>query len=302
MFSNVFKYTVPASSPALTEIKVNGNYAFLDSSLVIKRNNVVVASTEYTVNPTTRIVTFDNPLVEGDEYVFRQPNYGYHAVIRKVSAVFGTMFNDILVKMKDQSNVELASVQVPLAYGPAQKYLARLRQNNSLDNDLDGDDGKQVDIRMTLPRMSFELTGINYDATRQKNRNQTIVPCQTTGTEAPWTWEQVPFTLEFTLFIMTKKYDEGLQIIEQIVPYFAPSITVPIETIPLLEQTDNVVFKLEGISPETNYEGNFEEMEYIQWTLSFIVECYLYRPNNISKIINDLDINTTNWTPDLDLC
>lgn len=300
MFSLTATYTVPADSPAPSTISVSA-FPFLDSSLIVKKNNTLVPKTEYSINALTRVITFDDPLVSGDVYTFRQPNYGYHQVIRRVSAVFGTMFNDILVKVKDESNNEVASIQVPFAYGPAQKYLARIRQRNSLDDDLDGDDGGSS-VRMTLPRMSFELTGMAYDTSRQMNRFQKVVPCQSSGTEAPWLWEGVPYILEYQLNIMTKKYDEGLQIVEQIVPYFAPSIIVPVKTVPALEQIDDIAFKLESVSPETNYEGTYDEMEYIQWTLSFAVQCYLYRPTNVSKLINVTDINILNWDPDAGIC
>ena len=45
-------------------------------------------------------------------------------------------------------------IKVPLAYGPTQKFLARLEQQPDLNKP----------IQISLPRMSFEFTGVSYDS------------------------------------------------------------------------------------------------------------------------------------------
>ena len=72
----------------------------------------------------------------------------YHETIRKVIVSFGTMFNDINLVRKDSSGNISQSMKVPLAYGPREKFLVRLRE--------DADLSKTVAI--TLPRRSFVQT------------------------------------------------------------------------------------------------------------------------------------------------
>ena len=86
----------------------------------------------------------------------------YHETIRKVIVAFGTMFNDIQLVRKDSSGNITQTMKVPLAYGPREKFLVRLRD--------DADLSKQVAI--TLPRIGFEIQNLAYDATRKLNRVQ----------------------------------------------------------------------------------------------------------------------------------
>ena len=54
--------------------------------------------------------------------------YYYHEIIRKTIIGFGTLFNNIYVKHENTSGMTVQEMKVPLAYGPSQKFLARLEQ------------------------------------------------------------------------------------------------------------------------------------------------------------------------------
>ena len=83
--------------------------------------------------------------------------YYYHEIIRKTIVSFGTLFNSIDIRHKDSSGDTYSELKVPLAYGPSQKFLARLEQQADLNKP----------VQITLPRMSFEMTSVNYDSTRK---------------------------------------------------------------------------------------------------------------------------------------
>ena len=85
--------------------------------------------------------------------------YSYHEIFRKTIVSFGTMFNNIEIRRQDEV------MKVPLAYGPKQKFLARLDQNPDPTN-------KRVQI--TLPRISFEIAGVSYDSSRKVSPTQKI--------------------------------------------------------------------------------------------------------------------------------
>ena len=87
----------------------------------------------------------------------------YHATVRKSVAVFGTLFNNITVIRKDGSGGILNQVKVPLAYGPKQKFLARL--NEDLDNQ---------SLALKMPRMAFEITNIDIDLNQKQNKRNKI--------------------------------------------------------------------------------------------------------------------------------
>ena len=93
--------------------------------------------------------------------------YYYHEIIRKTVISFGTLFNEIYIKKKDKDGNYISEIKVPLAYGPTQKFLARIEQQPELNKP----------IQITLPRISFEMTSIQYDSTRKANVTQTFKTC-----------------------------------------------------------------------------------------------------------------------------
>ena len=71
----------------------------------------------------------------------------YHETIRKCVVGFGTLFNDIHITRKDSSGNVAQAMKVPLAYGPKQKFLVRLRE----------DPNATKSVAITLPRIGFEI-------------------------------------------------------------------------------------------------------------------------------------------------
>ena len=135
----------------------------------------------------------------------------YHETIRKVVVAFGSMFNDIHLVRKDNDGNISQSMKVPLAYGPRQKFLVRLREDVDLT--------KQVAV--TLPRIGFEISGITYDPARKLNRVQQFKKVKgSKSTQLDTQYMPVPYNIEFGLYIMAKQSDDALQIVEQILPYF----------------------------------------------------------------------------------
>ena len=138
--------------------------------------------------------------------------YYYHEIVRKTIIAFGTLFNDIHIRHQDGAGNDVNDLKVPLAYGPSQKFLARLQQQPDLNKP----------VQITMPRMSFEMTSIQYDSTRKSSLVQTFKTCSD-GTKAKKVFMPVPYNIGFELNILSKLNDDSLQILEQILPYFQPS-------------------------------------------------------------------------------
>ncbi len=137
--------------------------------------------------------------------------YNYNSIIKKTVVGFGTLFNNIEIRRTQGSKTEV--MKVPLAYGPKQKFLARLRQL--------GDLSTRDQVQITLPRISFEIQGISYDPTRKVSPTQYIR--HTTGSAENKAFMPVPYNINFELAILAKNQDDSLQILEQILPFFPPS-------------------------------------------------------------------------------
>ena len=209
--------------------------------------------------------------------------YFYHEILRRTIVSFGSLFNNITIKHNNSSNETVSSIKVPLAYGPTQKFLARLEQVPNLN----------APIQMTLPRMSFEFTGLNYDASRKVTTTQTFVSAVTTDKTKPRkSYMPVPYNMSFELSIMTKLNDDMLQIIEQIIPYFQPGYTISVDLVETIGEKRDIPVVLEGISMQDDYEGDYSTRRALIYTLRFTAKTYLFGPiADVSKdIINKVSI------------
>lgn len=202
----------------------------------------------------------------------------YNEIIRKNIVGFGTLFNNISLKKIDPSdNSVLEEEKVPLAYGPKAKFLTRLEQNPDV--------GRKIAI--TLPRIYFEMTGIQYDSSRKTSPIQKYRKVQIEdGNEVAEQYVPVPYTLEFQLGIIAKSQDDGLQILEQILPYFQPSFNITLNMIPDMDEKRDVAITLNNVQYDDAWDDSFLERRYITWELSFTAKSYIYGPYDQASVIN----------------
>lgn len=195
--------------------------------------------------------------------------YSYNEIIRKTIIAFGTLFNEVYIKHEEQDGTDYSFIKVPIAYGPIQKFLARIEQKPDL----------RKRVSMTLPRMSFEMTSLKYDNSRKVSAMQTFKAIKTTDrTEQIKVFMPVPYNIGFQLSIMTKLNDDMLQIVEQILPAFQPNFTLTINLISSIGEKKDVPITLDGINMEDNYEGNYTERRALVYTLNFTAKTYLFGP------------------------
>jgi hypothetical protein len=203
--------------------------------------------------------------------------YFYHEIIKKTVVAFGTLFNKIKIQKKDKSGKILSIIDVPIAYGPTQKFLSRLEQSPDLNRP----------FQITLPRMSFEITGINYDPKRKTTITQTFISTdKLNNLKSKKAFMPVPYDVEFELSIMTKHNDDMLEIIEQILPYFQPSYNITIDLLESIGEKRDIPIILNSISMQDDYEGDFSTRRSLIYTLKFTTKTYLFGP------ISDNDISS----------
>ena len=219
----------------------------------------------------------------------------YNQAVRKTVISFGTLFNNIELKKTVDGQV-LETEKVPLAYGPKQKFLYRL-QGNPVD-------GKKVAI--TMPRMYFEMTGIDYDASRKTPATQkykTSIPAVGSTANAEQVKVQyvpVPYNISFEVGILAKSQDDGLQILEQILPFFQPSFNMSLKFIPDMNETRDVAVVLNSVDFEDDWEDDFTTRRSITYSMQFTAKTYIYGPYTKadvirkSKIIETIGDTTTN--------
>ena len=221
----------------------------------------------------------------------------YHKQIRNTVIAFGTIFNNINIKRLDSSGNPLQNIRVPLSYSPKEKFIARLDQNTDLT-------GSDSSVAITLPRMAFDITGYSYDPSRKLNKNQKlgVVTTNADTTKLNTQFMPVPYDVSFELNAFTATSDDGLQILEQILPYFQPDYTVTmIQDSTYMDTKRDIPFILESVDYEDSYTGSLTTLRRIIYSLKFTAKIYLYGPISqsavIKKVSADLYTNTSDKAP-----
>ena len=205
-------------------------------------------------------------------------NYFYNESMRRMTIGFGQIFNNIQIKRKNDAGKVIQTIRVPLAYGPKEKFLVRLDQQSSLNN---------REFAITLPRMGFEISSIAYDPTRKLTRIQKFkqVKSGKEGKVLDFNYTPVPYNISYNLYSFTASAEAGLQIIEQILPFFQPDFTVTINAIPTLNIKRDIPIILNSVNYEDSYSGDFTTRRAVIYTLNFTAKTYLFGPSTSQKVI-----------------
>jgi hypothetical protein len=177
---------------------------------------------------------------------------------------FGSLFNQIYIDRTESSGTK--SMLVPVSYAPKEKYKVRLAQEPNLDKS----------NQITLPRMAFEITGYAYDSNRKRNSTTKTLFFNAGATGATkYSFSEVPYNIDFGLYIYTRNMEDGLRIIEQIIPHFSPEFLVSVNFDDINKSIDVPIF-LNSVSSEEDYEGDFTTRRSIIFSLNFTMKTYLF--------------------------
>ena len=210
-------------------------------------------------------------------------SYFYNETIRKTVIAFGTLFNNIKIKKFGSDGKTISQIKVPIAYGPMQRFLARIEQQTNFDDN----------VAITLPRLSFELTSYSYDPTRKASPITKFTGKGSTKSKHKKIFLPVPYEIGFRLSFAAKLQDDSLQILEQILPHFQPSFSVTVNMLEGVEEKRDIPFTLANVSFSDEYEGDFSTRRFIQYDLDFVAKTYFYSevPTDESGIIKKVQID-----------
>ena len=202
--------------------------------------------------------------------------------MRKAVAVFGTIFNNInVIRTKSDGSV-VNQIKVPLAYGPKQKFLARLDQTSGAD----------ASMAIKLPRMAFEITSLELDSTQKLAKRNVIVESHASDvTKKKSIKHQVAYNINMSLYVMAKNQDDGLQVVEQILPYFQPEYTVTITPVNGFAYKQDVPIILTSVTISDDYEGDFLTRRALIYQLDFTMKMKFFGPTTNQGIIREVNID-----------
>lgn len=206
----------------------------------------------------------------------------YHRTIRKMVVVFGTMFNDLEIVRYTQSGAPKEKLKVPLSYGPKERYLTQITSDPNLIKS----------VNSVIPRMSFNLDSLEYDANRKQiSTLQNFAGATSTGVNTQYL--PVPYNFEFSLSIFVRNTEDGTQILEQILPFFTPDFSVVVDFIPSMDQKYTVPIILNSVASTVEYEGGMSDgtTRLIVWDLTFTAKSFIWPPVKTGKLINAANTN-----------
>ena len=221
--------------------------------------------------------------------------YFYNKHIRNTIIAFGTIFNTVSIRRYDSSGNPVSSLRVPLMYAPREKFLARLQQQTQLGA---GDEEK---VAITLPRLSFEMTGFSYDPSRKINKMQKYKTAKSADDKNVFSqYAPVPYNVNINLYSFCANSDDSLQILEQILPFFQPDYTVTFIEDKTMDIKRDIPIVLNSVNYEDTYSGDFSQRRAVIYTLGFTAKTYLFGPASTQKVIKETqtdlysDTDTTN--------
>ena len=193
----------------------------------------------------------------------------YHRIIRKLVVAFGSLFNDMRLVRYDQSNngnVEIERITIPLMYASKEKFYTRIMNSPDFVNPMN----------LTLPRMAFEMNGISYDPLRKiSNFSEQFAEGLPDGLKKV---RYTPYNFDFNLYVFVRNTEDGAQIVEQILPYFTPDLTVTLDFVGINDMKLDVPIVFNSITYDDSHEGDPESTRSIIWTLNFTAKGYLFGP------------------------
>jgi hypothetical protein len=205
----------------------------------------------------------------------------YNRTIRKIVVAFGTVFNDIyLVRYTKDGLTAKETIKVPLNWGAKEKYVTRLTSDPTLTKS----------IATTLPRISFDMTGMSYDSSRKLPSTMRNFSTNT-ATSIKSQFVSVPYNFDFSLSIYVRNTEDGTQILEQILPFFTPDFSVSVDFIPSMEPKYDMPIILNSVSNEVDYEGDMMATRMIIWNLEFTAKGHIWPPVKTGKVITSSNTN-----------
>ena len=209
----------------------------------------------------------------------------YHGTLRRYVIMFGNLFNEIQVDRYDTAGTKLQTVNVPIEYGPKQKFIQRVTSDPDLNRH----------VSTTLPRLGFEFTSMSYAPQRKLNSAHKITKgVNTGGLDFNYMYTPVPYDFNFSLHALFRNTEDGTQIVEQIVPFFTPDFTVTMKMIPEMALNMDIPIELNAVNLSDTYEGDLESRRIQTYQLDFTVKGYLFGPIKKFKYIIRDDVNLIN--------
>ena len=182
---------------------------------------------------------------------------------------FSSLFTDLHVYRMNDAGAVVQKIAVPVAQGSKQAWVTRLAADPELNKP----------VSVTLPRIGLTIAGFSYDGTRKLQRTiRRGERAQDRPDVLRAAFVPAPWNINYTMSVISNHIDDANQIMEQVLPFFSPELTLTVRVVPEMDVTHDVPIVLTGTTYDDNYEAGFGDQRLVTWDLSFTMRAYLYGP------------------------
>ncbi len=211
---------------------------------------------------------------------------GHMFFTRKILASFIDFFTKrIYVERYDINGQILKYIRPPIHYANRERFISLVGGSNQVDHI---NTEAELDLNYILPRMSVNIVSMMYAPERKLNRRQKMRAAEYNDAGHIGTvLAPVPYTLDIELSILTKSIDDTFQIIEQIIPYFAPTFSLNVKSLEDFE-SESIQFTLNNVTPDAAEEYGIIDERIFTSSLNFQANVNYYYIKRNSKIIKEI--------------
>lgn len=198
----------------------------------------------------------------------------YLGNLEKTIDIFGYLFSDIHIRRWNENKSSKQDIHIPIEFGGKERMFYIL--NNKMKNE-------KIKIENVFPRLAYNVKDIAYDNERMLNKDIFISSTYTDGNENDYLeveYNRVPVNVKFELLVCAVRKSDLFMILEQIIPWFKPSLTIRANlnpyvgddkvSIPIIYESAS--FK--DFNDEAPFSGHNDQVQI--YTLNFIVKTWLY--------------------------
>jgi hypothetical protein len=211
----------------------------------------------------------------------------YNKTTETIVQLFGYIFSDISIQRVNPNTNAIQTIKVPIEWSAKEKWDLRERQDPNAGTT------SQFPVDIILPRMGYELRDYRFDPSRMTNILNSTVASSGVGSKVSKQLSPIPIIWNFSLYLQTRTYEDAWQVIEQMMPFFRPDLSLAIipSSTPPMNISTNITFTMTGTKHSDNYDADIPSQRLLEHEWDFDVRGYLYSPikNNVA-IINMADI------------
>lgn len=206
--------------------------------------------------------------------------YYYPRVIERVSTALIDVFNDIKINRFNEDGTIDKIIDVPITHH-YNKNFAEFIINTS----------KVKESRHQVPIMGLRFTGLSRDTSRITQQKFIRNTFDTDRQQYIRDRRPSPWNINFTLSIYCENIIDYLQLIENIITYFDPTLTLSIKEFEKVNIERDIIVTLSDPTLELNDEVNREEHQSYSIDLNLKAASVMYPPMSMAGVIKQINQN-----------